>query len=465
MKIFVPCVEVACWANDNDALIPELWAFEALRTLGSNMVMGALVHRDFEPLVASFGDYVNCSRPSDFTAKRKIKSDNITIQDAISTKIQVPLDQHIHVSFKIEDEDIAKAFPDLVARYLEPAARECAEAVDRILCGQVANLLSKGALSVGGLQLMSKTNAADYVLSANTQLDINRAPKANRNLVLGPRAQQAALGADLFVSTDKRGDSGTALRSASLGSVYGLDSFMDQNVNYRAFGSSEVEVAVVSGAEAIGATVVETTITTATCFAGDWIDIGGIPYRIASVTDNAGDVTANLAAPGLLKSTVANEVVTHYRSGLTGAGYAAGWSKDIVVDGFLANTNPTVGTILSIGTASYTVISSKNNSTTESAVQLDRPLEAVVADNAAVAFYPAGGVNLAFTREAIAFVSRPLATVPSGTGASSYVASYDDVAMRVTMQYDALAQGMIVTFDLLCGVAILDTRLATLLLS
>jgi hypothetical protein len=69
-------------------------------------------------------------------------------------------------------------------------------------------------------------------------------------------------------------------------------------------------------------------------------------------------------------------------------------------------------------------------------------------------------MNVAFHRDAVALVNRPLVTVPSDAGARSFVASFDGLAMRVTMQYDSKAQGMRVTFDLLCGVAVLDDRLA-----
>ena len=139
MDLFYCTPELSYWANDNDALVPELWAREALRTLGSNMVMGALVNRDFSSLVADFGDVVNTSRPADFSAKRKTDADTVTDQDAQSPNIPVPLDQHIHVSFVIKDGEMSKALPNLVERYLEPAAREMAETIDRILTGQVVH--------------------------------------------------------------------------------------------------------------------------------------------------------------------------------------------------------------------------------------------------------------------------------------------------------------------------------------
>lgn len=463
-------VEMAVWSNDNDALVPELWAMEALRTLSSNMVMGNLVHKDFNSLVASYGDVVNTSRPSDFSGKRKTDADSVTVQDATSPNIRVPLDQHIHVSFTIKDGELSKALPDLVERYLEPAARECAEKVDQILAGQVARLLIDGSVGVGGCLLMTKTNASDYVLAANTQLDLNRAPRAGRNLVLGPRAQQAALGADLFVTANQRGDAGTALRTASLGSVYGMDSYMDQNVPYRANTTAEYEAAVTDAAYAAGATAVNTTVTFANVVVGDYLDIGGKVYRVSAAVDTGGDLDATLDR-GLESAAGSGDPVIHYPSGAVKAagGQAAGYAKEIDVDDFAANKNPLVGTIVTFGTGasshSYTVIAASATSTTESSILLDRPLDSAISAEDPVFFYPAGGVNLAFTRDAVALVSRPLALVPPNSGAQSFVASYDGLSMRVTMQYQGTSQGMLVTFDLLCGVAVLDERLAAILWS
>ena len=55
--------QVSCFANDNEAFIPERWAQEGLALLQENMVMANLVHRDFESEVREFGDVVN-TRPA-----------------------------------------------------------------------------------------------------------------------------------------------------------------------------------------------------------------------------------------------------------------------------------------------------------------------------------------------------------------------------------------------------------------
>jgi hypothetical protein len=457
--------ELTCWANDNDGLIPEIWAMEALRTLKSNMVMGALVNRDYDSAVANFGDIVNTSRPADFTGTRKVDSDSVTVQDAQSTTVQVPLNQHFHVSYTIKDGEMSKALPDLVERYVEPAAREIAEKVDQVLCGQVVRLT--GTSDEGKLTEMTSTTADDYILDAMAALDVARCPKPGRKLVLGPRAQKAALGAGLFVSAEQRGDGGTALENAVLGRVYGFDTYMDQNMSYVALGSADYGSGATDNIEAAGSTVVETTVAAS---AGDivagcyvWIAGDGKPYRVSSLANDPLDITLT---SGLQVGCAAAAAVRVFKKGevdLT-AGYAAGWPKPIVCDGHNANKGPQVGQWVTFGTGasshSYTIIDVTVVSTTESQIVLDRPLETAIADGDSVFYGPNGGFNLAFHKDAMTLVSRPLATPPARTGVDSFVAEYDGLAMRVTMQYLGQQQGMLVTFDLLCGVAVLNAAMA-----
>jgi P22 coat protein - gene protein 5 len=89
--------------NNNEAFIPQLWANEGLAILEETMVLGNLVYRDFENVIAKYGDVVNTRKPRTFTAYRKTDSDPVTIQNAISDNIPVPLNQHLHTSFMIMD--------------------------------------------------------------------------------------------------------------------------------------------------------------------------------------------------------------------------------------------------------------------------------------------------------------------------------------------------------------------------
>jgi hypothetical protein len=58
----------------------------------------------------------------------------------------------------------------------------------------------------------------------------------------------------LFIKANERGDGGTALENAELGRILGFSTWMDQNVNDIAEGSSDAATGTVTNAAAIGAT-------------------------------------------------------------------------------------------------------------------------------------------------------------------------------------------------------------------
>lgn len=93
--LYLSPAEPTCYANDNDAYVPERWAQEGLAILEENMVAASMVHRDFEDEVREFGDVVNTRQPASFKIRRKTDDDDDETQDARSTNVQVPLDQHI----------------------------------------------------------------------------------------------------------------------------------------------------------------------------------------------------------------------------------------------------------------------------------------------------------------------------------------------------------------------------------
>jgi hypothetical protein len=284
---------------------------------------------------------------------------------------------------------------------------------------------------------------------------------------MSSRFNRAALGAEIVVEADKRGDAGTALREASVGRIYGFDSFMDQNVAHVNYADCEVEAGVTDGAETAGSTVIEATnlIANVTNAGGEFITVEG-SEKIHVISSASADTLASdiTLTEGVTHDIASGADVVVYMACDVNGTYAAGYSKEVTVDGFAANKGPQVGQLVAFGTGAnrhtYTVIAVTETSTTEYDLLLDRPLDAALADNDLCFPGPAGSRSLAFTRDAIALVSRPLATVANSMGARSAVASFDGLSMRVTMQYDSQAQGTRVTFDILCGVAVLDERLA-----
>lgn len=452
-----------CYANDNDALIPELWANESLAILEENMVMANLVHRDFSPLVASFGDVVNTRRPSEFSTKRKAQADAVVSQDATSTNVQVPLNQHVYVTFTIKDEEASLSFKELITYYLAPAAMQMARSVDRILCGQVPRFFANAAGKLAG---MSSSNAKDWILETREIMNVNKAYPNGRNLAISPQAETEMLKTELFIAANQRGDTGTALEEARLGRVLGFDTFMDQNVNYRNLADADTLTLNHATGAAAGATgniaITASSAVTDGCFA--WFTGDQQPQVISAHT---GTTTGITLVDAYKYAVSANAVGYAFEPAVAGATYAIGYDKGITLNTITANKLPVVGQLLATGTGAsrktYTIIEVDSVNTTSAIVWLDRPLEVAVTAADEVFPGPHGSMCMAFHRDAVALVSRPLALPASTLGVQAAVGSYNDLAMRVAMQYDISNQGTIVTLDMLCGVALLDANLGAVL--
>lgn len=459
-----PFRNLVCFANNNDALVPEIWAQESLAILEENMVMSRLVHRDFSPLVANFGDVVNTRRPSEFSTKRKAQADNVVAQDAVVTNVPVALNQHAYVTFTIKDQEASLAMKDLVELYMQPAAMQLARTVDRALLGQVPQFWAN---KVGRLAEMTSSNAKDFVLDAREKLNINKAYPNGRNLVLSPQSETAMLKTDLFVQANTRGDSGIALEDARLGRILGFDTYMDQNVPYAALVGSETATGNFVSGIAAGAGNASTCMTSAyTVNVGEfiWITGDGSPNWITALAGTTTDVTLNEA---VRHAVSVNAVGYIYKCCDVDGAYAAGYQKGITLDGIGTNLLPKVGQVLAFGTTTrhtYTIIEVDAVSTTSVIVWLDRPLAYSLSNNDLAFPGPHGSQNLAFHKDAIALVSRPLALPSQALGVRAATGSYNDLALRVAMQYDITSQGTIVTLDMLFGIAVLDADLACVLL-
>lgn len=461
---------VTVYDNTIQPYIPQLWAEESLAILEENMVIGMLIHRDFEPIVAQFGDTVNTRRPGQFVSNRKTPADPVTVQDATATNVQVPLNQHLHVSFLIKDGEESKSFKDLVAEYMAPAMLALARLIDQLLLGQASQFLVNG---VGGLGQLAASNARATILNTREKMNVNKAYMQGRNLILSPNSETALLNLDLFTAAQQVGDDGTAIREASLGRKFGFDIYMAQNTMSTVGGTTMVLAGAVnhSGGYAAGyAGALVVNGFTGAVTTGNWLVIAGenTPYRIAAHTEGSGNTTGITLDRPLRYAASNSAVVTTFTAGavnqaVSPTGYAAGYSKLIAID----NTTfaPQIGQMVTfvasgnLTDAVYTICQVNSLGSNAYTILLDRPLDLAIADDDPVNFAPPGDYNFAFHRNALALVVRPLATPRPGTGALSAVVNYNDLSMRATITYDGNKQGHLVTLDMLCGVAVLDTNL------
>lgn len=459
------------FANDLDAFAPEIWAQESLMILEANMVAARLVHRDFENLVANFGDTVNTRLPAEFKAARKTDTDDVTVQDATATNVAVKLDQHVHTSFLIRDGEESKGFPVLREVYLQPAMLSIAQIIDEIVLGQAYQFLTLADGSPNVVGNLGTAASKQSMIAVREKMNDNKVPQMGRHLILTPSTEADLLAVDAFVSAEKIADDGSALREANLGRKFGVDTYMSQNTP-SVVGGLVADTGAVNNAAGYAAGVTTMTVDSfaGALTAGAYFTVAGddTPQRIISSVGGA-TPTSITFFPGLSSAVVDNAVITTYEHALINeaAGYALGYTKDMTVDTISAA--PKTGQLASFGTGAglkdnYSLVLT-NLSPTATSVAVNRALGAALVDNDVVGLGPSGNYNFAFHRNALALVTRPLAAPQAGTGALSFVASYNGMSMRVTITYNGTKQGHLVTCDVLLGTKVLDRRLGTVLLA
>lgn len=453
--------------NDFTPFVPQWWANETLAILEENMVALGLVHRDFEPMFQQHGDIVNTRRPSEFKGLRKTKTDNITIQDATAENVQVKLDQHIHVSFQVNDLDQSYSMKDLIATYIAPAGLALARAADRVVLGQYPRFLPN---AVGQLQGGSTTGA--YMLrnlaNLKVKMDQNKAYEEGRNLIFSPLTEGLFLGSGESHKVNESGNASERTRGI-IGRIMNFRTYGAQNMADIVLNPTGVtKTVVVKGAVVAGSTTIVTDGWAAgtDVAVGDWILVNGWPTRVTNVAGSFVDATTEmtLTVSYALPQGASNDaLVVAYKPVLANlvAGYAAGWNKEIEFDGTGTGYEPQIGQAVQIGSAVYVVIDKPS----ATSLLLDRSLEAAIVNNDPIQPLPHGSFSFAFHRNALTAAIRPLAPVPSGTGARSATVNYNNLTVRATMGYDMLSQNMIVTLDFLMGIQVLDSDLGALLLA
>lgn len=464
-------------ANNNDAFIPELWSRYTIAILEKHMVMGKLVFRDFENEVKQFGDTVNTRKPAPFTWDRKTDADDVVAQDATATNVAVLLNMHQIVSFIIKDGEQSLSIEKLVERYLDGAVKAVAQGIDACVAGQYPQFIgltnptiggSVGAGCGGTLGGLTSSNYQTALAQTVLALDNANCPVDGRQIVVCPHTKSFMLQNQTFIPAYARGDGGNALETADLGMIYGVQHYMSQSMT--TVGATDIASSAFLVNHAAGYAVGTTGITigtgTGALAVGQWFTLGGRPYRVVTHTETLGNTTAITFDPPLALAAAHADPLVVYGGGAVnqGAPIAQGFSKAITYTSF--TQKPKVGQGVSFGiTAGAPVYTIVQVDTVNSKVWLDRATEeASIADASTMNLLPPGDYNLAFRREAIALICRPLEAPRLGAGAISVNITHGGYPLRIVIAYDMIKQGHRVTIDCLMGVKTLDPNQGSVLL-
>jgi hypothetical protein len=205
-------------ANVATAIV-KLVAVDALPALVTNLVMGNLVNRDYEPTLAHSGDTVNVPIPAVLVANNIAEGGTVQTQNPNLGNAQIVLNTHAEATFQIPDVTKVLAVPDLLKLYMQPAVVALAERIESDLLNLYSQFTANAAVGLPGVAI---TEAV--VDQAETSLFQAMVPaSAGKYLVVDPVTYSALRQIPRFSEYYSAGEAG--LRALVDGAVGKLKDF------------------------------------------------------------------------------------------------------------------------------------------------------------------------------------------------------------------------------------------------
>jgi hypothetical protein len=145
--------------------IVKLVAADALPVLTGNLVMGNLVNRDYEPVLAQAGDTINVPIPPAMQANNILEGGTVQTQNPSLGNAAIVLNTHAEATFQIPDVTKVLAVPDLLKIYMEPAVAAIAQKIESDLLNLYAGFTANAAVGAPGTPITeSVIDAAETAL-------------------------------------------------------------------------------------------------------------------------------------------------------------------------------------------------------------------------------------------------------------------------------------------------------------
>lgn len=211
----MPAITSANLAN----AIVKLVAADALPALVGNLVMGNLVNRDYEPVLAQAGDTVNIPIAPTLVANNLLEGGIVQTQNPNIGNAQIVLNTHAEATFLIPDVTKVLAVPDLLQLYMQPAVVAIAQKIESDLLGLYASFTANTPVGTAGTAI---TEAA--IDTAETALFQAKIPASEHKFLVVDAATYSALRQiDRFSEYQTAGEAG--LRAVVDGTIGKLKDF------------------------------------------------------------------------------------------------------------------------------------------------------------------------------------------------------------------------------------------------
>ncbi len=207
-------------------------AREALPRLIDNLVFPNLIYKEsIAGSAAKQGDVVSVRCPVKLMASEFDESVGIEAQSLQNNTIDVKLDHLATVDMQVGAIESACDFDSVMRMFIEPAAAALAEKINGeglSLYKDIPTYAGTAGVTPDGLDDLSEAALA---------LDNQKVPAGYRCAVWNPMAAAKLKQVPAIVNADKCGST-TALRTGSIGRIFGIDNYMSQAVCDHVSGSS-----------------------------------------------------------------------------------------------------------------------------------------------------------------------------------------------------------------------------------
>src|SRR5579872_6164859 len=199
--------------------IVKLVAADALPALVGNLIMGNLVNRDYEPILAQAGDTVNVPIPPTLVANNIAEGGSVNPQNPDIGNAQIVLNTHVEATFQIPDVTKVLAVPDLLQIYMQPAMVAIAERIESDLLSLYPSFTVNTPVGSGGTAITEEA-----IDAAETALFLGKVPMGEpKYLVVDANTYSQLRQIPRFSEYNSVGDAG--LRAVIDGTVGRLKDF------------------------------------------------------------------------------------------------------------------------------------------------------------------------------------------------------------------------------------------------
>jgi len=270
----------------NTFLTADAVAREATFRLRNNLVFANLMFRGHEvewSTPPKKGSAVRVRQPASFTATDF--SSTYTTVDHTETSVSLTLEERPHIKVALTATELTYDLETFSEQIVQPAMESIADYIDVY----AASLYDEVYTTVG-----TATDPPDSVadiIALGTEADNSKWPVDNRIAVIDPTAKGDFLAnVTHMLDASQSGDGGERFRNASMGSAFGWDWFMNQNIQTHTAGTASGSTTDATG-YAIGLKTVTLAVAgTGSILVGDVISFNGVAGQYV-ITSGDADVS------------------------------------------------------------------------------------------------------------------------------------------------------------------------------